>query len=58
MAYKLTMSIISLLGLIINCHLDSKLHLNPIGFKIARVIGLLRKLKYMLASYTSVAIYL
>ena len=34
------------LGLIINCHLDWKPHLNSIGIKVARVIGLLRKLKY------------
>ena len=33
-------------------------HLNSIGIKIARVIGLLRKLKLIYASYTSVAIYL
>ena len=36
------------LGLIINCHLDWKPHLNSIGIKVARVIGLLRKLKYTL----------
>ena len=36
------------LGLTINCHLDWKPHLNSIGIKIARVIGLLRKLKYTL----------
>ena len=31
---------------LINCHLDWKPHLNSIGVKVARVIGLLRKLKY------------
>ena len=36
------------LGLTINCHLDWKPHLNSIGIKTARVIGLLRKLKYTL----------
>ena len=36
------------LGLIINCHLDWKPHLNSIGIKVARVIGLLRKLNYTL----------
>ena len=46
------------LGLNINCHLDWKSHLNSIGIKVARVIGLLRKLKYNYAPYTSVAIYL
>ena len=35
------------LGLTINCHLDWKPHLNSIGIKMARVIGLLRKLKYI-----------
>ena len=33
------------LGLIINCHLDWKPHLISNGIKVARVIGLLRKLK-------------
>ena len=36
------------LGLIINCHLDWKPHLNSIGIKEARVIGLLHKLRYTL----------
>ena len=34
------------LCLTINCHLDWKPYLNSIGFKIARVLELLRKLKY------------
>ena len=34
------------LGLIINCHLVWKPHLNSIGIKVAKVFGLLRKLKY------------
>ena len=45
------------LGLTINCHLDWKPHLNSIGIKIARVIGLLRKLKYMLPTPVLRSIY-
>ena len=45
------------LGLTINCHLDWKPHLNSIGIKIARVIGLLRKLKYMLPTQVLRSIY-
>ena len=45
------------LGLTINCHLDWKPHLNSIGIKIARVIGLLRKLKYMLPIQVLRSIY-
>ena len=37
---------LNFLGLTINCHLDWEPHLNSIEIKIARVIGLLRKLKY------------
>ena len=39
----------NVLGLIINCHHDRNPHLNSIGIKIPRVIGLLRKLKYTLS---------
>ena len=47
------------LGLIkINCHLDWNPHLNSIGIKVARVIGLLRKLNYDNAPNTSVVNYL
>ena len=42
MAYKLNMFNFLHVGLIINCHLNS------IGIKVARVNGLLRKLKYTL----------
>ena len=47
------------LGLTINCHLDWKPHLNSIGVnnKIARVIGSLRKLKYMLPTQVLQSIY-
>ena len=45
------------LGLTINCHLDWKPHLNSIGIKIARVIGLLRKLKYTLPTQVLRSIY-
>ena len=45
------------LGLTINCHLDWKPHLNSIGIKIARVIGLLRKLKYTLPTQVLQSIY-
>ena len=45
------------LGLTINCHLDWKPHLNSIGIKIARVIGMLRKLKYMLPTQVLRSIY-
>ena len=45
------------LGLIINCHLDWKPHLNSIGIKVARVIGLLRKLKYTLPIQVLRSIY-
>ena len=44
-------------GLTINCHLDWKPHLNSIGIKIARVIGLLRKLKYTLPTQVLRSIY-
>ena len=36
------------IGFIKNCHHDWKPHLNSIGIKIVRVIGLVRKLKYTL----------
>ena len=45
------------LGLIINCHLEWKPHLNSIGIKLARVIGLLRKLKYTLPIQVLRSIY-
>ena len=45
------------LGLIINCHLDWKPHLNSIGIKVARAIGLLHKLKYMLPIQVLRSIY-
>ena len=45
------------LGLTINCHLDWKPHLNSIGIKIVRVIGLLRKLKYTLPRQVLRSIY-
>ena len=45
------------LGLTINCHLDWKPHLSSIGIKITRVIGLLRKLKYMLPTQVLQSIY-
>ena len=45
------------LGPTINCHLDWKPHLNSIGIKIARVIGLLRKLKYTLPTQVLRSIY-
>ena len=45
------------LGLTINCHLDWKPHLNSIGIKIAGVIGLLHKLKYMLPTQVLRSIY-
>ena len=45
------------LGLIINCHLDWKPHLNSIGINVARVIGLLRKLKYTLPIQVLRSIY-
>ena len=45
------------LGLTINCYLDWKPHLNSIGIKIARVIGLLRKLKYTLLTQVLRSIY-
>ena len=45
------------LGLTINCHLDWKPHLNSIGIKIARVIGLLRKLKYTLPTQVLQSFY-
>ena len=47
----------NLLGLIKNCHLDWKSHLNSIGIKVARVIGLLRKLKYTLPIQVLRSIY-
>ena len=45
------------LGLIINCHLDWKPHLNSIGIKVAKVSWLLRKLKYMLPIQVLRSIY-
>ena len=45
------------LCLIINGHLDWKPHLNSIGIKVARVIGLLRKLKYTLPIQVLRSIY-
>ena len=45
------------LCLTINYHLDWKPHLNSIGIKIARVIGLLRKLKYTLPTQVLRSIY-
>ena len=45
------------LGLIINCHLDWKPHLNSIEIKVARVIGLLCKLKYTLPIQVLRSIY-
>ena len=45
------------LGLTINCHLDWKSHLNSILIKIAREIGLLRKLKYTLPTQVLRSIY-
>ena len=45
------------LGLIINCYLDWKPQLNSIGIKVARVIGLLRKLKYTLPIQVLRSIY-
>ena len=45
------------LGLTIHCHLDWKPHLNSIGIKLARVIGLLRKLKYTLPTQVLRSIY-
>ena len=45
------------LGLTINCHLDWKPHLISIGIKIARVIGLLRKLLYTLPTQVLRSIY-
>ena len=41
----------------INCHLDWKPHLNSIGIKVARVIGLLCKLKYTLLTQVLRSIY-
>ena len=40
-----------------NCHLDWKPHLNSIGIKVARVIGLLCKLKYRLPIQVLRSIY-
>ena len=45
------------LDLIINCHLDWKPHLNSIGIKVVRVIGLFRKLKYTLPIQVLRSIY-
>ena len=45
------------LCLTINCHLDWKPHLNAIGIKIARVIGLLCKLKYTHSTQVLRSIY-
>ena len=45
------------LGLTKNCYLDWKPHLNSIGIKIARVIGLFRKLKYTLPTRVLRSIY-
>ena len=48
---------LNFLGLIINCYLDWKPHLNSIGIKVARVIGLLRKLKCLLPIQVLRSIY-
>ena len=44
-------------GLLIDCNLDWKAHLHMVSTKISRVIGLLRKLKYIFPSYILHTIY-
>ena len=44
-------------GLIIVCNLNWKAHLHMINTKISRVIGLLRKLKYIFPSYILHTLY-
>ena len=44
-------------GLLIDCNLNWKAHLHMVSTKISRVIGLLRKLKYILPSYILHTIY-
>ena len=39
------------LGLLIDCNLNWKAHIHMVSTKISRVIGLLRKLKYIFPSY-------
>ena len=39
------------LGLLIDCNLNWKAHLHMVSTKISKVIGLLRKLKYIFPSY-------
>ena len=45
------------LGLTFNSSLSFKFHLNEIGNKISRVIGLLYKLKHIFPSYLLLMIY-
>ena len=45
------------LGLLIDCNLNWKAHLHMVSTKISRVIGLLRKLKYIFPSYILHTIY-
>ena len=45
------------LGLILDSNLNWKAHLKAIGSKISRVIGLLRKLKYIYPKYILCSIY-
>ena len=45
------------LGLILDSNLNWKAHLKAIGSKISRVIGLLRKLKYIFPKYILCSIY-
>ena len=40
------------MGLLIHCNLNWKAHLHMVSTEISRVIGLLRKLKYIFPSYT------
>ena len=48
---------LNFLGLTVNCHHGWRPHLNSIRPKIARVIGLLRKLKYTLPAQVLRSIY-
>ena len=57
MAYKLNMFNFLHVGLILNYHLDWKSYLNSIGIKVARVNGLLRKLKYTFSIQVLQSIY-
>ena len=41
----------------INCHLDWKLYLNQLRIKIARIIGLLHKIKYLKLQFVTYSIY-